>query len=411
VFKPDFHVLQLLSKNYRVVNMHHTSPNLLTFLPHNNGSQQTIPMAASAGHVCAIYICCLCYDHYSYKRKDQQQLQRAGWRGLARARKCVSMQEVFQSLGPNYFQHSFQMSYKSFNKLLEIDSPGICQLSRKPGSHLSMLRHAPNSMISPAQRLGVYLQIAAGTSVSDVMLVFGISQADVSKSIWVVTKAINQCRAFYMAYLTCHNEQKRIAQGFYDKSAAGFCCCAGALDGILIWTHRPSEANVAAASRDIGKFFCGQKHKYGLNMQAICDAQGRFLDVLLMFPASTSDIPLFESASIYQKLQDGLLAPGLYNPLSSHCFLTDSRFLCLTGLCLFGDNAYINSPFMATPYSGTKGGIKDAYNFCHLQLQINIECAFGHLVHWWGILWSLFPQHITLKKTIALVMVTQLLHK
>jgi DDE superfamily endonuclease len=79
-------------------------------------------------------------------------------------------------------------------------------------------------------------------------------------------------------------------------------------------------------------------------------------------------------------------------------------------LCLFGDNAYINSPFLATPYSGTKGGIKDAYNFYHSQLRINIECAFGRFVHRWGILRSPIPQNITLKKTIALVVSLAKLH-
>jgi DDE superfamily endonuclease len=171
--------------------------------------------------------------------------------------------------------------------------------------------------------LGCYLQIAAGALVYDVMLVFGIGRADVSKSIWVVTQAINQCRAFDIAFPTCHNAQRRIAADFNQKSAADFRCCTGALDGIFIWTHCPSEADAACALCDVGKFFCGQKHKFGLNMQAICNAHGRFLDVSLMFPASTLDILSFESASIYQKLQNGLLAPGMYYPLSlmfSHQF-------------------------------------------------------------------------------------------
>jgi DDE superfamily endonuclease len=258
-----------------------------------------------------------------YKQKAKRQLRKAGWRGPARTRNRVSMQEVFNSLGPNYFRRSFRMSYDSFKKLLGILTPGIRLLTRKPGTDCSVLQRAPNGTIAPAQRLGCYLRIAAGASVYDVMLVFGIGRADVSKSIWVVTQAINQCRAFEIAYPTCHEAQRGIADGFNRKSAADFRCCAGALDGILIWTHRPSEADAAQASCDVGKFFCGRKHKFGLNMQAICDARGRFLDVSLMFPASTSDILSFESASIYQKLQDGLLAPGMYYPLSllfSHQF-------------------------------------------------------------------------------------------
>jgi hypothetical protein len=77
---------------------------------------------------------------------------------------------------------------------------------------------------------------------------------------------------------------------------------------------------------------------------------------------------------------------------------------------LFGDNAYINSLFMAILYSGTKGGTKDTYNFYHLQLRINIEGAFGRSVHWWGILRSPIPQNIMLKKTIALVVSLTKLH-
>jgi hypothetical protein len=214
-----------------------------------------------------------------YEQKVPRQLRKSGWRGPARARKRVSIEEVFHSLGPIYFWCSFRMSYKSFKKLLGVLTPGIHQLTWKPGTDGSVLQCAPNGMITPAQHLGCYLRIAAGASVYDVMLVFGIGRADVSKSIWVVTQAINQCRAFDIAYPTCHDVQRRIAAGYNKKLAADFRCCAGALDGILIWTHHPSEANAALASCDVGKFYCGRKHKYRLNMQAICNACRRFLDV------------------------------------------------------------------------------------------------------------------------------------
>jgi len=59
--------------------------------------------------------------------------------------------------------------------------------------------------------------------------------------------------------------------------------------------------------------------------------------------------------------------------------LETSNFL-YSGLCLFGDNAYINTKYMATPYPNVKQGSKDAYNFYHSQLRICVECAFGMLV-------------------------------
>ena len=55
------------------------------------------------------------------------------------------------------------------------------------------------------------------------------------------------------------------------------------------------------------------------------------------------------------------------------------------GLCLFGDNAYLNTLYMATPLSNTSGRPKDNYNFYHSQSRIQIECVFGMLVQRWGI--------------------------
>jgi hypothetical protein len=80
------------------------------------------------------------------------------------------------------------------------------------------------------------------------------------------------------------------------------------------------------------------------------------------------------------------------------------------GLCLFGDNAYTNTNFMATPFSGVSGGSKDAYNFYHSQLRINIECAFGKFVHRWAILRAAIPMNITIGKTTAMVIALAKLH-
>jgi hypothetical protein len=108
-----------------------------------------------------------------------------------------------------------------------------------------------------------------------------------------------------------------------------------------------------------------------------------------MYPGSSSDILAFESTTIYSKLQGGLLAPDL---------------------CLFGDNAYVNTKFMATPFSNVSGGSKDAYNFYHSQLRINIECAFGKFVHRWAILRAAIPMNITISKTSAMVVAMAKLH-
>jgi hypothetical protein len=109
----------------------------------------------------------------------------------------------------------------------------------------------------------------------------------------------------------------------------------------------------------------------------------------IKYPASTSDCLAFESSQLYHDLDNGLLADGLY---------------------IFGDNAYINSPFVAMPYPNVSGGYKDAYNFFHSQLQIRVECAFGMFVQRWGALRSALPCGISIQKTISLVVALAKIH-
>jgi hypothetical protein len=77
---------------------------------------------------------------------------------------------------------------------------------------------------------------------------------------------------------------------------------------------------------------------------------------------------------------------------------------------LFGDNVYINTPFMTTPFTNVLSGSKEDYNFYHSQLCIRVECAFGMFVTRWGILRAAMPSGVTIKKTVAMVNVLAKLH-
>ena len=247
------------------------------------------------------------------------------------------------------------------------------------------------------------------------MTTYGISHADTINSYWYVNDAINKHPQFNIAYLADHNAQHAIAQGFAKVSKAGFKCCARAIDGILIWIHKPSKKRdcTAIGCDEEGKFFCGRKKKCGLNCQAVRDVRGQILDISILYPGSTSDCLAFKSMSLFRILEECISAPGL---------------------CLFGNNAYLNTTYMmATPYStasGTKdaynfyhsqvrymaipystaSGTKDPYNFYHSQVRIWIECAFGMSTKRWPILRSAIPVNVTVPKTVALVFGLAKLH-
>ena len=130
---------------------------------------------------------------------------------------------------------------------------------------------------------------------------------------------------------------KELATEFIGQSQAGFNNCVGCIDGMLLWMEKPSKQQCTEAGVDSGKFYCGRKGKHGLNLQAVCDAHRRFIDVSLQHPASASDYLSYATSSLYQQL--------LEHPLPK-------------GYCLYGDNAYVNDFNMAVPYPNQGHGPK-----------------------------------------------------
>lgn len=74
---------------------------------------------------------------------------------------------------------------------------------------------------------------------------------------------------------------------------------------------------------------------------------------------------------------------------------------------LFGDNAYMNTPYTSMPFTNVAGDpncvTEDSYNFYHSQLRIRVECAFRMLVQIWGILRVAMPCKLTISKIVGMV--------
>jgi hypothetical protein len=97
--------------------------------------------------------------------------------------------------------------------------------------------------------------------------VHGVSHTEVFNSVWMVVDAVLSCDELAICYPSDHDQQQAIAVGFKGKSQAGFDTCCGAIDGMLLWTEKPSENECLKAGCGSKKFFCRRKHKFGLNLQ------------------------------------------------------------------------------------------------------------------------------------------------
>lgn len=327
-------------------------------------------------------------EEYNTGRDEPMILRSGSRKGCStRKRERRTVKQIYDALGPYYFRRAYRMSYGIFLKLYDKLLPYLVKASGYRDYEKAFYIH--NGKIPLSVRLACAIRYFAGGSAYDIVCKYGISHTDVYVSVWMVVDAINMHPDFAIKFPDTDEEQEKVAEGFKKISSAGIDCCAGAVDGILIWIKRPSAKDCKETGCDAMKFLCGRKEKFGLNCQAVCDARGKFLDMSIMFPGSTSDCLAFEGSTLYRKLENGLLKYGL---------------------CLFGDNAYINSRFMATPYPGRTSTWHDSYNFYHSQIRIRIECAFGIFVQRWGLLRSAIPNRINVAKTTSLVLALAKLH-
>ncbi|KAL3804834.1 hypothetical protein HJC23_006606 [Cyclotella cryptica] len=197
-----------------------------------------------------------------------------------------TIQEIYMCLGAKYFQRVFHMSYESLHEKLK---EGI------------VLTHK---------------QYFAGGSPYDIMAKYGMSHMF---GMWLKRQTIRVIGTFLIL---------KVMKSNYELQGSSKLRVLLNLNGL--------EASKVGVDQQ--KFFCGRKHKFGLNCQVVCDVRGRYLDISIIHGASAADCLVFENSELYKRLQKGVLAEDLV---------------------LFGDNAYINSIFMTTPYPNTSGGSND----------------------------------------------------
>ena len=86
---------------------------------------------------------------------------------------------------------------------------------------------------------------------------------------------------------------------------------------------------------------------YGINVQAVCNSWCHFIFVALAAPGGVNDIAAFRKTTLHRKVQN--LPLGRY---------------------IIGDNAYVCSEHLLTPFAGDKKNQEqnNAYNFYLSQL-------------------------------------------
>ena len=166
------------------------------------------------------------------------------------------------------------MDYPSFLELHELLKDGIKEYVCKEGTTTNSSANQPfyrkNGKITTQIRLACALWYFAGGSYLDIIMSHAVGKTDFYQSIWAVVHATNECSFLDFQFPSMLAECQSISKEFTSRSKVGFTNCIGCIDGLLIWLEKPSKDQCNEVGVDSRKFLCGQKGKFGLNLQGIC---------------------------------------------------------------------------------------------------------------------------------------------
>ena len=137
-------------------------------------------------------------------------------------------------------------------------------------------------------------------------------------------------------------------------------------------------------------YFSGHYQRYGLNIQAMCDANLRFTYLSITGPGGKNDACVFRRLRRLQVWLSTLKA----------------------GYFIAGDNAYPLLKNLLIPFSGSNARLdeNDTYNFYLSQLRIRIEMAFGRLTCKWRIFRKNLPDANGSRKKSRIIRVGAMLY-
>ncbi|CAF4915426.1 unnamed protein product [Pieris macdunnoughi] len=198
-----------------------------------------------------------------------------------------------------------------------------------------------NNGVPPLHQLLLTLRFyALGTMLISVADFIGVSKSSAGRIVRDISVAIAR---LYDKYVVMH--QQIGADKFY--SIAQFPRVLGAIDCTHIRIQSPCLT--------IGEEFRNRKNYFSLNVQAVCDADLRLMNVVARWPGSTHDATIFNNSVLRAQCDSGAFG---------------NRWL-------LGDSAYPNRNYLLTPILSPVSDHEQRYNYAQIKTRNTIERTFG----------------------------------
>ncbi|XP_050550858.1 putative nuclease HARBI1 [Spodoptera frugiperda] len=232
------------------------------------------------------------------------------------------------SLDSYEFQVRFRLDKASTEELLLEIHPHI----KVTGSR--------NHGISPLHQLLLTLRFyALGTMLLSVADFVGVSKTSVCRIVLDISFDIAK---LYSKYIFMHTDTEH---EFYN--IARFPRVLGAIDGTHIRIQSPCS--------QVGEEFRNRKGYFSLNVQAVCNANLLFMNVVARWPGSAHDATIFNASELRAQCESGLFG---------------NRWL-------LGDSAYPLKPYLLPPLLNPQTQGQILYNEAHIRTRNCIERCFG----------------------------------
>ncbi|KAJ8912380.1 hypothetical protein NQ315_014748 [Exocentrus adspersus] len=233
-----------------------------------------------------------------------------------------------------------------------------------------------NHALSPEQMVLLTLRFyATGNFLQTAGDLIGIDKGTASRIIWKVTQAIAGLYRQFVRMPQTEEELREVSQKFYNVARLPKCC--GAIDCTHVKIISPGGNNA--------EIYRNRKGFFSLNVQAVCDANCMFQDVVCRWPGSTHDSQIFLNSHIRARCEN--------NDFDDYV--------------LVGDSGYAVKKYLITPLAEPITRAEQLFNESQIRTRNCIERKFGQWKRRFPIL--AFGIRLKLEKDEAVVIATAVL--
>ena len=232
------------------------------------------------------------------------------------------------------FISRYRLSKQTFNNILDRISPNLEKVTQRSES------------ISATDQLAATLRYYATGSFQMVIGdTCGLSQPSiyVYRAISSVSAELDKLWDQTIFFPVESSDIRTVKQQFYN--IASFPNVVGCIDGTHIPILKPKEYEWQYLNR---------KMYHSINVQAVCDSQGKFINMVVKHPGSAHDSFILQNSQLWTYMEAN----------------NDIGFI-------LGDSAYPCKRWLMTPLSSPENQSERRYNYSHKRTRVLIENAFG----------------------------------